>query len=179
VVREYLPPPGRKLPADAFDYYVGLGEGRTYRAVAKYYDVGYAAVARTAERDEWEERLQKITLEARARTDEMLVETIEQMSVRHRKMLRAMAARAIKAIQEYPLTSGMEGMRAAETVIKLERLIAGESTGRTEHSIEQVIKNEFNTIMRPVSARVIEREEPEELPAPRRRRSAPAETEDT
>jgi hypothetical protein len=50
--------------------------------------------------------------------------------------------RAIKGMQEFPLTSGMEAIRAAELAIKLERLIAGESSERTEVSVTEAIKRE-------------------------------------
>jgi hypothetical protein len=67
-------------------------------------------------------------------------------------MLRAMAGRAVKAIQEYPLTNGMEGIKAAEAVIKLERILAGEPSDHTQATIAELTKQEIRTLLttRPV-----------------------------
>ena len=54
-----------------------------------------------------------------------------------------MNMRAVEALRSYPLTNGMEAMRAAEMVIKLERLIHGEPTERNAVSVEELIKREY------------------------------------
>ena len=51
------------------------------------------------------------------------------------------------ALQQYPLSSGMEAMRAAEMVIKLERLIFGEPSERTAVSVEDTIRSEYERWM--------------------------------
>ena len=55
--------PGGKLPPEAFDFYVGLGRGRSYVAVAKEYDVSKRAVAKKAKAEEWQARLAKVMRE--------------------------------------------------------------------------------------------------------------------
>ena len=54
-----------------------------------------------------------------------------------------MNARAVEALKQYPLSTAMEAMKAAEVVIKLERLIAGEPTERNAVSVEETIKREY------------------------------------
>jgi len=139
-----------RIPIGAFEFYVGLGNDRSYEVVASHFHVTKRAITKAAARERWSERLEKIEREAQTRVDEKLVESIEQMRLRHTKMLRAMASRAVKALQEFPLTSGMEGLRAAEAVIKLERLVAGEVTERGATSVEVLIKGEYEQIMQPV-----------------------------
>ena len=139
-----------RIPIGAFEYYVGLGNDRSYELVASHFHVTKRAVTKAAARERWSERLEKIERDAQTRVDEKLTESLEQMRLRHSKMLRAMASRAVKALQEYPLTSGMEGLRAAEAVIKLERLVAGEVTERGATSVELLIKGEYEQIMQPV-----------------------------
>jgi hypothetical protein len=139
-----------RIPVGAFEHYVSLGNGRSYDLVANHFGVTKRAVTKAASRERWSERLTKIERDAQARIDEKLTESLEQMHLRHTKMLRAMASRAVKALQEYPLESGMEGLRAAEAVIKLERLVAGEVTERGASSVEVLIRNEYDQIMRPV-----------------------------
>ena len=139
----------QRIPSGAFGYYVSLGEERSYEAVAEHYGVSKRSVTRVATKENWAERLAKIESEANARVDEKLASDLEEMKLRHRKILRAMATRAAQAIAAYPLTDGMEGIKAAEAVIKLERLLAGEATERNELSVEQVILKEFAQLMVP------------------------------
>ena len=136
-----------RIPSDAFDLYVSLGPERSYQAIADRYGVSKRAVVKHAGKEKWAERLERIEREARERSDEKLAEGIEEMRTRHMKTLKAMNARALAALKQYPLTSGMEAMRAAEMVIKLERLIAGEPSERTELSIEEVTRREVNQLL--------------------------------
>jgi len=139
----------QRIPVGAFEHYVSLGNRRSYEQVASHFGVTKRAVTKAASRERWAERLAKIEHDAQNRIDEKLTESLEQMHLRHTKMLRAMASRAVKALQEYPLTSGMEGLRAAEAVIKLERLVAGEVTERGATSVEMLIRNEYDQLMVP------------------------------
>lgn len=133
-----------KLSEGAFEFYVGLGSGRSYQAVAQKYGLSKRSVVKHAARERWTERLEKVQEEARAESDKRLAEDLAEMHERHRKMLRAVASRAVAAIKEHPLSSGMEGVRAAELVIKLERILAGESTARASLTIEEVTRRELD-----------------------------------
>ena len=137
----------KKIHDDAFAFWVLLGEDRTYAQVAAKYEVSQRAVVKAAARERWAERLAEVEKAAREQADRKLAEGRAEMLMRHRRMLQAMAARAIKAISEYPLTSGMEGMRAAEMVIKLERLVAGEASERTEHTVASVTRQEIDRLV--------------------------------
>jgi SOS-response transcriptional repressor LexA len=138
-----------KIPPEAFDFYVSLGHTRTYQQVADKYGVSRRGVQKVADRDDWGGRLDEIEREAQERSDKALSETVAEIRVRHLKMLKGMAGRAVKAISEHPLNTGMEGMRAAEIVIKLERLIAGEPSERTEHTIAEVTRQEIDRFLSP------------------------------
>ena len=144
----------RKLTEDAFGYWVSLGAGGRYQDVADHYKVSKRTVVAEAKRDNWVERRAKIDRDAQVNADLKLQETVEAMKVRHSKMLRAMATRAAKGLQEFPLTTGMEAIKAAEMVIKLERLLAGEPGDRTELDIKEVTRREIQTLLttRPVGA---------------------------
>jgi hypothetical protein len=136
-----------KLTADAFTLYVALGPERSYDAVAKHYGASKKTVTRVADREQWQARLEAIERKAREATDAKLSDELHEMSLRHRKLLLAMATRAATAIQTFPLESGMEGIRAAELVIKLERLIAGEPTESRTISVEQVTRDEMSRFL--------------------------------
>jgi hypothetical protein len=133
----------KSLPADAFSHFVALGPARTHQAVADHFDVNIRTVQRTAKTDNWAARLDAIEKEARQTADKALAEDVAEMQLRHRKLLRAMAARSAKAMSDFPLTDGMQAIKAAEIVIKLERLLAGEPTERTSVNIEETIKREY------------------------------------
>jgi hypothetical protein len=136
-----------KIASDAFDFYVGLGPDRSYRAVAERYGVSKRAVTKRATREGWSERLAAIERAARAEADRRLTETLADMHGRHRRLLRAVSARVAAALRDYPLTSGMEAVRAAESLIRMERLLAGDATERTAVSVEQVTKSEIDRLL--------------------------------
>jgi hypothetical protein len=138
-----------KIPADAFEYYVGLGPDRSHAAVADHYGVTKRAVTRRAVAEDWADRMEKIEAHAREKSDARLGDALAEMRERHLKTLKAMNMRAIQALQSYPLTSGMEAMRAAEMVIKLERLIHGEPTDRSAVSVEETIRHEYENWLKP------------------------------
>ena len=127
-----------KIPPHAFDDYAGMGRARSYKAIAERYGVSKRAVVKCAERERWAERMETIEREARERGDKKLAETLEGMRERHLVTIRAMQTRALTALQQYPLSTGMEAMKAAEVAIKLERLVAGEPTERSALSVEDI-----------------------------------------
>lgn len=116
----------KKLTDDAFDYYVRLGKERSYAEVAAKYGVTKKTVTRRAAGENWAERLKTVERRARAKADDRLGETIAEMHTRHLKMLKAVQSRALKAVQEFPLTNGQQGMRMVEMAIKMERVIRAE-----------------------------------------------------
>lgn len=139
----------QKLPSDAFSFYAALGPERSYEAVAQQYQVSKRTVVRTAGKEQWIERLTDIDKRAREITDAKLATDTAERNARQRKLVQAMAARAAKAIAEFPLTSGMEGVRAAEVAVKLERLLAGEPSERTQVAIEKVTREELLRFVAP------------------------------
>ncbi len=136
-----------RIPPDAFEHYVSLGPERTHAKIAEEYDVSVRAVSKCASRENWTERLEKIDRDSRERTDKRLGETLDDIRVRHLKTLRVMNARAVEALKQYPLSSAMEAMKAAEVVIKLERLIIGEPTERNAMSVEEVTREEIRSLL--------------------------------
>ncbi len=136
-----------RIPPDAFEHYVSLGPERTHAKIAEEYDVSVRAVSKCASRENWTERLEKIDRDSRERTDKRLGETLDDIRVRHLKTLRVMNARAVEALKQYPLSSAMEAMKAAEVVIKLERLIIGEPTERNAMTIEEITREEIQTLL--------------------------------
>lgn len=136
-----------KLGPDAFAVYVAMGQSRSYSRVADHYGVSKQSVVRLAGREDWATRLADIEGEMRERAERKAVETLEEVNERHRKMLRAIAGKVVKALSELPLATAWEAVRAAKTVIELERLIHGEASQRSELSVAEITRREIETLL--------------------------------
>jgi hypothetical protein len=136
-----------RIPRDAFEVYVSLGPTRSYQALAERFGVDKRSIVRHAAKERWAERFEKIQAEAQAAIDKKLAEGLQEMQERHTKLLRGMATRVAQAIKEYPLTSCMDAIRAGEILIKMERIIAGQASERTELSVEEVTREEIHELL--------------------------------
>lgn len=156
---------GRKLPdEEAFTYYVGLGDHRSLGAVASKYCVTDRAVRKAAQRGNWSARLDKIEEEARAQNDRKRAETLAETRDRHLKMARAIGMRGAQALHAGPIETPMQGAKAIDMSIRLERLLLGEPTEIGGKSIEEVTRREVERflIADPVDDAEDEGEDPDE-----------------
>ena len=137
----------RKIPPDAFSYYVSLGVSRSYQAVARHYSVAKASVTKVAMREGWQRRIQEIETRARTASDERAVETLEAVNGRHLKAMRVVQGKALEALRTMSLADAMDAVRALDMAIRQERLILGEPTDRSAVSVEEIIKSEYEKLM--------------------------------
>ena len=137
----------RKIPADAFAFYVSLGSGRSYQAVAHNFDVSKQAITKLAIRERWQKRIDEIETTARARSETKAIETLEAMNERHMRTLQVIQRKALETLKAMPLTSAMDAVRALDMSIAKERLVRGEPSDRTAVSIEDVIRQEYESWM--------------------------------
>jgi hypothetical protein len=73
--------------------------------------------------------------------------------------LKVMGMRVLAALRDCTIKDGMDAIRAADITIKLERLLAGEVSKRTELSVAEVTRHEMRTLLTVVrddSPRVVE-----------------------
>lgn len=138
----------KKIPPDAFTYYVSLGAERSYQAVAAHYGVSKQAVAKAAVREDWSQRIQEVERKARQRTDEKAVETIEEMNARHLKALRVLMGKALQTLQAMPIGTAMEAARVIDLVIRQERVARGEPSDRQEINAEELMRREHELYLR-------------------------------
>lgn len=141
----------RKVPDDAFAFWVALGMHRTYGQVGRHYGVTPRTIVKVASREHWQARLAEIELAAREVMDAALAQEKGESMAQHRRLIRAIAARAGKALADIPLATGMEGVRAAEIAIKLDRLVSGDSTAQTAVVVENVTRQEMDRFLKPSS----------------------------
>jgi transposase len=140
----------RKLTADAFEYYFGLGPDRSYQAVAEKYGVSKKTVVAAAKREEWRNRIAERERQATKRVEERAVESLTAMKERHLKMIRAVQTKALESLRNMPIDSGYQAVQALVKAIEQERLARGEPTERTALSMEDVIKREYERWFVPV-----------------------------
>jgi hypothetical protein len=104
---------------------VSLGAERSYAAVAVRFGVSKRAVTRRAVEEEWQRRAAEMEAQARKRADEKLQETLEEMHVRHLKLLRVIQNKALETLRDQPLSKAIEAVRALELCIREERATRG------------------------------------------------------
>ena len=133
----------RKIPTNAFEVYFSMGPGRSYEALADRFQVSKQAITKLATKERWQERVAEIEQRAQADSRENAVDLLKEMNERHLRVLRAIQAKALEALKEKALRSGMDAVRALELSMRQERLIRGEPSERTEMSVEEVTRREL------------------------------------
>lgn len=143
----------KRIPPEAFEFYLGQGAARSYQGVAGAFGVSKQAVVKLAQRERWQERIAHAEREAKRKAVEKVAESLEDMNTRHLKTLRVIQAKALEALRLMPLSTAMEAVRALDLSIAKERLIRGEPSDRHAVSVEEVIKREYANWLEPEEAR--------------------------
>lgn len=143
---------GKRIPPEAFDFYMSLGPTRSYEAVAAQYGVTKRAVTKAAKRDRWQDRAAGLEHKAREGADQKIQETLELMNLRHLKSLKVIQGKALEALRSMSLDSAMEAVRALDIAIRQERVIRGEPTDRTAINFEEIIRQEYTRWMKTETA---------------------------
>ena len=139
----------KKLPADAFAYYLSLGVSRSYAKVAKHFGVAKRTVTTLATAEKWQERVTEAEAKARDSAAENYVDTIKEMNSKHLKVLSFMLAKGLEGMKAAPVDDFTAAVRAVTVAIDRERLVRGEATNRSE-SVEQLVKREYARYLVPV-----------------------------
>jgi len=137
----------KKLPSDAYDYYVSLCTGRSYQAVANHYGVAKQTVVTRALNERWQARIEALEREARITADKRFQEELIAGKEIHFKACRAILGKGIETLKSVPMTSAMDAVRAIDMAIRNERMLLGEPTERSAVSVEQVLREEFHNWM--------------------------------
>jgi hypothetical protein len=148
----------KKLPDDAFAFYLSQGLGRSHQAVADHYGVDKKTVTNRAVKEGWKQKIEDHEREQRLVQEKKAAESLEAMNDRHLKVIGYIQARGIEALKAMPIESAIDAVRAISLAIEKERLIRGEPTERTAMDIEKKIREEHERWLVPV--------EPEPIPAP-------------
>lgn len=134
----------RRIPPEAFSYYLSLGLERSYQLVADKFGVSKVAVTACAQREKWQERIEQIEAAARVSTDKKAIETREEVNGRYLKMWGFVERRALESLRSYPFASAMDAARALDISMKNTRLLRGESTS----TVEEIVRRETATFLK-------------------------------
>ena len=138
-----------KIPPDALQFYLSLGPGRSYEAVAQKYGVTKRGVVKHAQKENWQARILEIERKARHSSEQKAVESMEMMNDRHLKSLRVVQGKALETLKAMPLNTAMEAVRALDLGIRQERVVRGGPGDRTATTVEERIRSEYENWLLP------------------------------
>jgi hypothetical protein len=134
----------RKLPPDAYAYYLSLGVGRSYTQVAKHYGVTKGTVTEHAVQENWQEKIEAAERDAQAAAEKKAQESIQEMNERHLKTAQLVQRKALEDMRSRPFASSMDAARSLFMGMDKERLIRGEPTERL--AVAEVIKAQWQSL---------------------------------
>mgnify|MGYP001588538854 CR=1 FL=1 len=138
-----------RLPPDTFEHYVALGLDRSYQAVADHFGVSKVSIVKRAKKENWQIRLRELEKKAQERSEQRAMETLDAVRGRQLKVARLLQARALEALRRLSPEKAVKAAAAVSIGWKHELLLLGEPTDRSAVSIEELIKREYQSLMRP------------------------------
>ena len=138
-----------RVPSNAYDVYLEMGEGRSYQALADHFEVSKTAIVKRAKKEKWRERIARLEEEARKRVEEQAIDEMQLVRERQLKGSRLLQSRALQVLKDEPPARGIRAAAALNIAWKHELLILGEPTER-QASVEEVIKREMRELLRVV-----------------------------
>jgi len=136
-----------RLPAEAFERYVAMGVDRSYHAVADHFGVTKVTVTRRAKQEHWQERIAELEAKAREKSEEKIVQLMEEMRDRQLKSAKMLQAKALEALRSLPPEKAVKAATALAIGWKHELLLMGEPTDRQATTVEETIKREYERWM--------------------------------
>lgn len=136
-----------KVPDDAFDVYVNMGQGRSYQALAQKYGVDKRTIVRIARREDWKRRLMKIQNDVRRETDRKLVRDLHAVRERHVQQSRFVQGLLLKAMKEAPPREAARMVGPLSLAWRHEMFILGNPEERQATTIEEVTRQEIQTLL--------------------------------
>jgi len=137
----------RKIPPEAFAFYLGLGVGRSYQAVAERYSASKRAVAMRAEKEHWQAKLAEEETRARVAAEKKAADSIETVNEQHLKVLRYIQGKSIEALKTMPIQNAMDAVKAYSLSLDKERLIRGGTGDQTIAVVVQTSRDEIQGVM--------------------------------
>ena len=140
----------RKLPPDAYAYYLSLGVGRSYTQVARHYGVQKGTVTERAVKENWQEKIELAEREAQAAAEKKARESIDEMNERHLKTAQLVQRKGLEDLRTRPFATSGDAARAIFMGMEKERLIRGEPSERID--VVEIIKQQYQSLVLPPGA---------------------------
>jgi hypothetical protein len=137
----------KRIPELAFEYYAGLGPGRSYDAVAIHFNASKRGIAKLAQREDWQGRLERAEHEARERSQAKVIESLEEMNDRHLKMAMIVQQRAIEALRSAAMEDPVKAAQALVRAIQLERMLRGNAGEQEEADVMDIVREEGRKLL--------------------------------
>jgi transposase-like protein len=135
----------KKLPPDAYAYYLGLGTGRSYSQVAKHFGVLKPTVTERAVKEGWQAKIEVAEREAREAAEQKAKESLAEMNERHLKTAQLVQRKALEDMRGRPFVSSMDAARSLFMGMEKERLIRGEPSQRVD--VAQILKQSCESLL--------------------------------
>lgn len=135
-----------RLSENAFDYYLGLGNARSYQAVANHFGVCKQTVTNHAKKQRWQQRIAEATQAARNEAEAAFKRDEVDRKRHHLKVSRELIAKAADVLRVLPMTA-MESVQTIDMAMRCERLLLGEPTDRTENTLEEILREDVRQWM--------------------------------
>ena len=132
----------KKLPDDAFGFYLALGAGRSHQLVARHYGVDKKTVTNRAIKERWKERVAEHERKIREESEKKAHESLSAMDERQLKVSSYIQAKAIETLKAMPLDSAMDAVKAYKLGVEMERMIRGRTNQESAEDIEKKIRGE-------------------------------------
>jgi hypothetical protein len=127
---------------EAFNHYYSLGETRSIPKVAREYSVSEAAVKKWSRAFGWQARIEQRDIENARRLEQKTNTVVVNAKAQYRQIIRAAIGRWVEHFraQKVPIGSIMD----LERLVKLDLLLMGEATERSEHDLSNLSDAEID-----------------------------------
>lgn len=139
---------------EAFEFYYGLGETRSYQKVADHYGISKTSVYKWAQEFNWNDRVTQRDIEISKKLEKKTNTTVINEKARYRTIIRTAISDFAKRLNDKEIV--VDSVLDLERLIKLDLLLMGEETERTEGGV--TVNNEYN-----ITQQIQEDEESREL----------------
>lgn len=130
-----------------FVQYVAMGSSRRYGALSKETNVPTSELIRHATKFLWRERIALIHSEVNTRTHEDLVESLADVNKRHVTALKGLQAKALKYLEEYPLTKAQDAIKLVGMAIKMEREAYGLDKNSEQSRLQDLLESKLEKLL--------------------------------
>jgi hypothetical protein len=137
----------KKIPPDAFAFYLGLGPGRSYQSVADRYTVTKRAVAFRAEKEKWQDRIREEDQKLREKAEKQAAESNKTVRQGQLKVLRYIQGKAIEALKEMKIDSAVDAAKVYTMALDKERQLLGDTDGESPSMVEQITRDEVRNLL--------------------------------